>query len=624
MRRFATTIQFVGVVALLPVSLFITPGSFFNGVLPLAIAAWALWLVGLAAGARAFPASVAGRVAVVGGIALFVLLAISTVASPDKPAAAGNLNLAIAYLGWLLAAGSAFSTEDRAHLAEPLTWGTALLAGTWGLSERIAPSSVHFPHSRIAFGRLLEPIGYWNAMGALAGIGLVLAVGLASSERRPQWLKAAAAASSPILIAALWLSFSRGALAATACGLAAICVARRNWGTVRIAAGAALLTVGIAVCCEALPGVRSVSGDLGQRESDGLVLLVALLLLAALASAGQWVSNRSAKSARAEVPASLIKVALVASIALGLLPAAIVLSGSTDSGTPPAATGADASRLQSLESNRSKYWSVAMDEFSNSPITGKGSGSFRAAWQRNSPRGMTALNAHSLEIETLAELGLIGAFCLLLLFLGTWTAGSRRRSSAARPLAAASAGLAVWLAHSAVDWDWQVPGLMFVVIAIAAAVIYAPRAGFDSFAENRLRLLAALIGIAGLAWSLHMWQAHQLQIEAQRMTDTAKILGWTPRREKYVIERLKEASWLNPSPLPQAELAAALFDMGRSKPAAAEALRLARKNPDWWFGWALVWKYRSGTSFAIAGEARVKSLELRGFKAAGVSAPKSE
>lgn len=227
---------------------------------------------------------------------------------------------------------------------------------------------------------------------------------------------------------------------------------------------------------------------------------------------------------------------------------------------------------------------------------------------------MNALNAHSLELETLSELGLVGILMLTVLIAGTWIAGSRRRSVSTGALAGPSAGLAVWLAHSAIDWDLQVPGLMFCVIALAAGVLYSPRPGSDSPEATSATAIAAVIGLVAIAWTGHMWEAQTLRNDANRMTQTAQILGWTPRRESYVIDRLNEAAWLNPDPLARADLAAALFDMGRPKAAAAGALRIARDNPDWWFGWALVWKYRSGTDLAIAADARAKSFRLRGLQ----------
>ena len=53
--------------------------------------------------------------------------------------------------------------------------------------------------SMSAGGRLEQPLGYWNAMGALAAIGLVLCAGVAGDPDRPRRLRAAAVAAAPLL-----------------------------------------------------------------------------------------------------------------------------------------------------------------------------------------------------------------------------------------------------------------------------------------------------------------------------------------------------------------------------------------------------------------------------------------
>ena len=67
-------------------------------------------------------------------------------------------------------------------------------------------------------------------------------------------------------------------------------------------------------------------------------------------------------------------------------------------------------------------------------------------------------DAHSLWFETAAELGIVGLALLLALFGGVaWSAAvARRRVPAA--VAGPAAALAVWAAHSALDWDWEMPG----------------------------------------------------------------------------------------------------------------------------------------------------------------------
>ena len=63
------------------------------------------------------------------------------------------------------------------------------------------------------------PVTYWNALGLLAGVGIVLCLHLASSLREPLWVRAAGAASLPVLASTLLLTLSRGALWCTALGL---------------------------------------------------------------------------------------------------------------------------------------------------------------------------------------------------------------------------------------------------------------------------------------------------------------------------------------------------------------------------------------------------------------------
>jgi O-antigen ligase len=151
----------------------------------------------------------------------------------------------------------------------------------------------------------------------------------------------------------------------------------------------------------------------------------------------------------------------------------LVAYAASDKGRPPA-TGANPARLGSLESNRYAYWGVAIrDGFAKRPLNGLGAGGFSVAWlQHRSIRERTRV-AHSLYIETLAELGLVG-FALLAVFYGG-IAASGRRAYRADPLFAAgpAAALVTYAAHAAVDWDWEMPALTLVAIALAGLLIAA-------------------------------------------------------------------------------------------------------------------------------------------------------
>ena len=84
---------------------------------------------------------------------------------------------------------------------------------------------------------------------------------------------------------------------------------------------------------------------------------------------------------------------------------------------------------------------------------------------------MERSDAHSLYLETLGELGLVG-----LLLLAAFLFYPLRRAIASRrsPGVAAAAGAAVaFLAHAGVDWDWSRSAVVVAGLACLAAVLLA-------------------------------------------------------------------------------------------------------------------------------------------------------
>jgi len=61
----------------------------------------------------------------------------------------------------------------------------------YGLSERLLPGLLHFSRSVSAQGRLEQPLTYWNAMGEVAALGLVLAVRVGGDSSRARALRIA-------------------------------------------------------------------------------------------------------------------------------------------------------------------------------------------------------------------------------------------------------------------------------------------------------------------------------------------------------------------------------------------------------------------------------------------------
>ena len=66
-------------------------------------------------------------------------------------------------------------------------------------------------------------------------------------------------------------------------------------------------------------------------------------------------------------------------------------------------------RLFSLSgSSRAQYWHVAWRDYRQHPWLGSGAGSFQRYWLQSRPAALPVLDAHSLYLETLAELGPVG------------------------------------------------------------------------------------------------------------------------------------------------------------------------------------------------------------------------
>ena len=135
-----------------------------------------------------------------------------------------------------------------------------------------------------------------------------------------------------------------------------------------------------------------------------------------------------------------------------------------------------AARVTTLKTYRGDYWRVALGSFADHPVAGVGAASFQVEWIRERDSRVFAFDAHSLYIETLAELGLVG-FLLLAALFGSVAAGLRRRWRAAPDdplMPAAAAVLGAFAVHAGLDWDWEMPSVTLIALLLAAAVVQRP------------------------------------------------------------------------------------------------------------------------------------------------------
>ena len=473
--RQATLLLIRGALLAGPTVLAFFEGGFFTGPrLVAGIMAWALLAAALVAvkGTPLRPAQPA--VLALGGLVLFTgWTALSATWAPLGAGSADALERALLYLGALGAVYVAFRSRGAARAVEPvLAAGTVVVIG-YGIAGRVLPDVVSLTRTRSAGGRLDQPLTYWNATGALAALGFVLCARLAGDRTRPVALRAAAAACSAPLGLGVYLSFSRGALTALGVGLAVLVALAPTWPQLRSAAIALEAGAVCAGVASLLPAVEVAEG--GGFAAQGAVLGVVLLLAMAGAAALQ-VWSASAEEARSTRLGALHprtpRIAVAAAVVLTLAPfAAAVVDRSSDPADP--AFGATAERFGSVGSRRYEYWEAALAGFADDPAVGRGAGGYAAIWLKERDVEERVLDAHSLELETLAELGLVGLALLALLVAGVATAVARVHRSGRVVAAGPAAALGVWGAHSAIDWDWEMPALTLVAVGLAGVLLAA-------------------------------------------------------------------------------------------------------------------------------------------------------
>jgi uncharacterized membrane protein YhaH (DUF805 family) len=443
-------------------------GGFFAGPrLVAGVVAWVLLAVALVAAERRGDRPGRPALAAVGGLALLTgWTALSAAWSPVGDGAAASSERALLYLGALGASFVAFRGRRAYRWVEPaLAAGTLVVIG-YGIAGRVLPDVVELSRTRSAGGRLDQPLTYWNATGALAALGFVLCARLAGDRTRPVALRAAAAAGTAPLALGVYLSFSRGALTALGVGVAVLIAFAPTWQQLRSAAIALEAGAVAAGVASVLPAVEAAGGD--DFAAQGAVLLVVLLLLMAGAAAMQLWSARAEEDGTTRLgslPPAVPRVALLAAAALAVAPFA---ASAIDRDSPrDPAFGATVERFGSVGSRRFDYWEVAVKGFASDPAFGRGAGSYQSIWLEDRDVRERVVDAHSLALETAAELGLIGLALLALFLAGVVTAA--RRLHDAGPAAA----LAVYGAHSAIDWDWELPALTLVALVLAGAVLAA-------------------------------------------------------------------------------------------------------------------------------------------------------
>jgi O-Antigen ligase len=376
----------------------------------------------------------------------------------------------------------------------------------FGLGTRLFPD--RFGLAVGASYRLARPLGYWNGMGIVAAMGILMALAVAVSARS-KTVRVTASAATPIFISTLYFTFSRGAWVALLLGLwVALVVAP---GRKRLALHAAALTplLGTVVwLCSRPRGLNDSRTTLENAVRDGhrLAWLVAAVALAA--GAVPFFCERRVQRLSVLRRLRLALVVALGLLALGVSVAGLIRAGGPDAVLKRASAGFRASgwspstkpgdRLFTVSGrSRVDYWRVAWRDAAAHPWLGSGAGTFELRWTRDRPLNVGVLDAHSLYLEALAELGPFG-LALLCAFLAAPLVALRR--ARALPLGPAAAGAYVaFLVDAGLDWHWELPTVTMAALSCAVVVVVSAR---RQSVARRVRpgpKLAMLVGLSVLA-----------------------------------------------------------------------------------------------------------------------------
>jgi tetratricopeptide (TPR) repeat protein len=247
-------------------------------------------------------------------------------------------------------------------------------------------------------------------------------------------------------------------------------------------------------------------------------------------------------------------------------------------------------RFLSGGGNRYDYWRVAWIEFKDAPLGGQGAGNYDRLYFTERRTSEDIRQPHSLPLQVLAELGLVGALALLAfvgaVFTGLWTLARRATDSAAPRLVAVAAGGAfvAWLAHTSVDWLHNLPGVTGIALCAGAALVapWSRRLSGRGITSARIVAVAAVAVLALAA----AYSVGRLAIADQYRIDARDQLSSDP------VEALRLANqslaFNDDSLLALYVKSAAYARLGRYRPARAALVEATELEPHDHLPWALL------------------------------------
>lgn len=533
---------------------------------PLAVFALLAVAVGPHAGVRGAALAMAGLMA---GLAGWALISTQWSAAPGRALEGGARDALYAALV-ALPLLTLPSRGAAVRIAQLLCAGSAVIV----LGTLVSCLDDGVPH--FLAGRLDDPVGYRNGSAALFALCFWPLVSVAAQRRAHPLVRGATFALAVTALGLAFLTQSRGVLIGFCCG--AVVALALGPDRIRRAWLALLAVAAIAACSGTL--LEPYDAFVASRTTDPAAVEHAVQTLAQVAVGGfvaalllALVDGGLRLSAARQTT-----IRAIASTALAVLSIAVIAGGLLAVGNPVALArdkvtefkqldvGAPGeTRLGSTGGQRYDLWRIAWADFRADPVNGAGEGAYPVRYYQERATDRNLSTPHSLPLEVLGQLGLVGALLLAGALVAAALALARGWPSATeaerRWASALAAGGAVLLGQSVVDWLWQIPGLTglgLMCLATAVAIVSLPRRPNAGPAPGTVRRAAGITGrvAAGLAALLVAGVfLSDVYVRSARAADASSAQR---------LDRADTARRLNPLALPpRFQQAGALEELGR-------------------------------------------------------------
>ncbi len=542
----------------------------------------------------------AGAVAVGAGVLLLVWVGLTIWWSIAGDRSWEALNKGVVYLAFG-ALGLAFAGLGR-QSARDLAFVLAAVIGAalvWALAGKAIPALGPEEAGRVA--RLQAPVGYWNALGLLAGAALPLGLWLAAAVRG----RAARTAGSLLVYAAaltILLTQSRAGLVAGV-AVTALWLALQSRRVEAAVIGLLAAFPGIVVGGWAFtrPALVEDGGARADRVADGALLgalivagAVVVVVLALRLPVERMVEKRRRDVLRALASAGALllvvgAIGLVAAVGNPFDWAVHQVGGKGEVVNDP-------TRFGSLQTNnRTAWWGEAWRIFRAHPGGGTGAYTFEIARKQYRATGANVAEPHSAPMQLLSDTGLPGlALGLVLagaLALGLWRSISRLAAPDRAAATALVALPAAYALHALVDYD---PDFLAVTAPTALVCGFLLGAGRPAVHARGGTLIVGGVVVAAVAM-LYSLAAPTL---AARKVDAAyrDAEAGSYARAAAAARSAQGLNPLSPEPLQARGTVAQLAgDRAAADAFYVRATRLQPENPATWVELG-IFRYAAGNA----------------------------